>query len=210
MSVLQGCSLPPNTCKSLFIGTLSFRLYNLQCSLGSLKCRIQFWGESSHVDLHMNDDFTASHLTGAINSSSYVEYPLVGSICTLRKYFSDLGYLPILVMSVEESHQIIVGQGYLPMIQIFDDLVNAVHLDSWKKRKINSFQLKIPVIPIEKCSKVLPSSCQQNMGEIEMEVVLRLNMCEKDITDDKMKKENNPIKTSKAISVSELIISKVF
>ena len=163
------------------LGSITIRFKRLQINDAyedsSTFCRLQFWGEDQFIDID-SDELDAK-------GSTSIEYPLIGSMHGIKRYFSDMGVLPIPIIQKMKGtkDEVLLGQGNVPLLQVLNQLIQLLKYHKDTRSKFGSNGLSIPLISLIPSAKELdPFQCHQ-FGEMELEFVLTIHCHE--ISEDK-------------------------
>ena len=100
-------------------------------------CRLQFWGQSAHVDLSrdINQESTkASRVVGEANDTtlyrSVAEYRLSGSILCLKHYFKDMSTLPLIIIEKLQPTTSVVDNESVQSEMKTNDNEGSTHIEN--------------------------------------------------------------------------------
>ncbi len=166
-------SLPPKvqggSIGSIKIILKKFHTYYLKRTA----CRISFWGQDQFYDIYSGDfdttDFTFS-----------IEYPLVGTLEGIGRYFSDMNILPLPILQTvdsAESSMDFVGQGNILLPEVLQHLNERLQpsaCDTLSMYTANHDAL-VPLISIPRSKSLNDPHQSQQIGEINVQFVLNVH-----------------------------------
>jgi len=145
-------------------------------------CRISFWGqeEDQFVDIGSNE-------VEEIHDPISIEYPLVGTMEGIRRYFADMNILPIPIfrkIDTDGGTVLLVGQGNVLLPHVLCQLNQSLRTTHGTKSMLTGSQnIQVPLISIPNAMELNhPYQCQQ-IGELNLEFVLKVHICK--MSDDR-------------------------
>lgn len=165
-------SIPPklqgDRIGSLVFTFLSFNI-NEEIDRTETRFRLMLWGQDDGIDIY-HDQFQ-----NQVEVS--VEYPLVGSIDIVRRYFFDMG---VLVLPIMNGEQTLLGLANIHLSEIFGGLLQDLEKGNYDANLTSCISISTPLISFtrtnEKCHQSFQSA---RFGELGLKLELTVEKLEK-------------------------------
>jgi hypothetical protein len=160
-------SIPPKL-QGDQIGSLVFKFLNFhihdESNRATARFRLLLWGQDDGIDIY--------HSQLQEQGEVAVEYPLVGSIEIVRRYFCDLGVLVLPIMNGEEH---LLGLGNMRMSEAFGELMRNAEKGKRDVTWTSFVPISVPLIPLTK-TKATEEKLQSFQSVRFGEIVLTLEL----------------------------------